>query len=153
MWIGNIENFRDCKCISRESIDLIVDFINKNDMLLLPDGRYELGNGNYVNVFKYDTRSSDGIFEMHKKYVDVHYPIVGEETVCFSETFARETKPYDEKDDYSLGRVETEKSIALKNKTLCVFSSEEVHKAGIVLKDSTHVKKAVFKIMVRPIEK
>ena len=114
-------------------------------MRTLPNGRYDLGNDNYVNVFEYETKESDGVFEAHKKYIDIHYVINGEEKVLWADKYEQETKPYQADGDYSLGMVGHYKEVVL-NGILCVFLPDEPHKAGVCIKGSKSVKKAVFKI-------
>ena len=32
-----------------------------------------------LNIFEYDTKESDSVFEAHKEYIDIHFVIIGEE--------------------------------------------------------------------------
>ena len=146
MWIGSIEELKKCPLLSELVKTQIADFFNKNNVKLLPNGRYDLGNGNYVNIFEYDTIESDGIFEAHKVYVDIHYAISGEEKILHAESYQQETKPYQADGDYSLGTVNTPKEIEMRGE-LCVFLPDEPHKAGVTLSEMVKVKKVVFKII------
>ena len=145
MWIGNIENFKECPFLTDEVKKLLIEFIKNRDMQNLPNGRYELNGGNYVNVFEYETKENDGVFETHKKYIDVHYAITGEEKILWGETYTQETKSYQADGDYSLGSVNNPKEVKTKGK-LCMFLPDEPHKAGVIENKATKVKKAVFKL-------
>lgn len=146
MWIGKIEELKNCKNISAKDAETVARFITENDMCSLPNGRYELGGENFVNVFEYETKDSDGIFETHEKYVDIQYVIIGEEKVLWAEKIDSETKPYQADKDRSLGLVNKPEQAILSNGTLCVFLPKEAHKVGLTLSTITKVKKAVFKI-------
>ena len=125
----------------------MIDFIKRNDLQALPNGRYELGGGNYVNIFEYETKENDGIFEAHKKYVDIHYTILGNEKILWADCYTKETKAYQKEEDYSLGVVENAKEAVAKD-TVFVFLPNEPHKAGVKIEGVEKVKKAVFKITV-----
>ena len=146
MWIGKIEDLIKCEVLEENVISSVLAFIKNNDMQSLPDGSYDLGNGNFVNIFEYDTKESDGVFETHKKYVDIHYPIIGEEKILWASAYERETQSYQAEDDYSLGTVRVPQEIEM-NGGLCVFLPNEPHKAGVALRGSVKVKKAVFKVV------
>ena len=145
MWIGNIEKFNECPLLTEEVKNLVVAFIKNNDMQNLPNGRYELNGENYVNVFEYETKENDGVFELHKQYIDVHYAITGEETILWGESYTQETKPYQADGDYSLGQVSNPKEVKV-NGELCVFLPNEPHRAGVIYNGAVKVKKAVFKV-------
>ena len=146
MWIGKIEELKDCKAISVKDAETIARFIAENDMSTLPIGKYALGGENFVNVIEYETKESDGIFEAHEKYVDIQYVIIGEEKILWAEKIDSETTPYKSDKDRSLGLVNEPEQSVLSNGTLCVFVPKEAHKVGLTLSAITNVKKAVFKI-------
>ena len=147
MWIGKIEELQNCKDISVKDAETVMRFVAENDMSSLPKGKYELGGENFVNVIEYDTKESDGIFEAHKKYIDIQYVISGEEKVLWAEKIDLETTPYLVEKDRSLGLVNKPEQLALSDGILCVFVPEEAHKVGLTLNAVVKVKKAVFKIV------
>lgn len=148
MWVGTLENLQNCTVLTERVRGSALNFISVNDLRTLPNGRYELGDGNYVNIFEYDTKESDGIFEAHKEYIDIHYAIIGNEKVLWADDYTRETKGYQKDGDYSLGVVENANEIE-PNYGCCVFLPDEPHKAGVIAQTSEKVKKAVFKIAVK----
>ena len=147
MWIGTWENLQECEALTEKAREQALYFIRTNDLRTLPNGRYELGDGNYVNIFEYDTKENDGIFEAHKVYIDIHYTILGNEKVLWADNYVRETKSYQKDGDYSLGVVDNAHEIA-SNNACYVFLLDEPHKAGVIIHESEKVKKAVFKIIV-----
>jgi YhcH/YjgK/YiaL family protein len=148
MWIGKIEDFKNCLGLSKEVKEIVSNFFAENDLRTLPNGRYELPNGDFVNICEFETKENDGIFEAHKKYVDIHYTIFGQEILCFSDKIKEITKAYDEKDDYYLCTVKNEKEVVLKGDNLCVCLVDDLHKGGILANEKQTVKKAIFKIKI-----
>ena len=146
MWVGSIEGLKNYDGLSEEVKTRVIEFLKNNDMKALENGKHDLGNGNYVNVFEYDTKENDGVFEAHKEYIDIHFVIIGEEKILWSDKYLEETKTYQADGDYSLGTVANPSVVEMKE-GLCLFEVDEPHKAGVCLKDGCHVKKAVFKIV------
>lgn len=146
MWIGDIKTIRECSLLSRQDVEKIIQFLQKNDMQTLPLGKYSLSENNFVNIFEYVTEENNGLYEAHKKYVDIHYVIEGEEQVSYAEMFETTKQDYDENKDYELGTVEGASSVPLGKGKMLVFDINEPHKAGILLHGSSRVKKSVFKI-------
>ena len=147
MWIGSIEELKECSLLSELAKTKIVEFFNNNNLKLLTNGRYDLGDSDYVNIFEYETEESDGAFETHKAYIDIHYAILGSEKILWAEQYEKELTPYQADGDYSLGTVESAKAIEL-NGRFCLFLPGEPHKAGVVFNVPQKVKKAVFKIIL-----
>ena len=50
MWIGKIEDLKDCTLISDKITARILDFIKNNDMSSLSNGRHDICDGAYVNL-------------------------------------------------------------------------------------------------------
>lgn len=145
MWVGKIEDLKNFDGLSEEVKISVLEFLKTNDLKALENGKHDLVNGNYVNVFEYDTKENDGVFETHKRYIDIHFVISGEEKILWSDKYLEETKPYQADGDYSLGTVVNPNAVEMGNK-LCLFEIDEPHKAGVYFKEICHVKKAVFKI-------
>ena len=149
MWIGKIEELKDCTVISEKITASILDFIKNNDMSSLSNGRHDICDGVYVNVFEYDTKeNTDNVFEIHKDYIDIHYAINNSEKVLLAEKFDSITTLYQKDGDYALGIAENYKAIDLKDGVVCLCLPDELHKAGVVLDCVEKVKKAVFKIRI-----
>ena len=149
MWIGNIETIEACNLVSKQDVEQMKCFFRENDIQKLPCGTYKLAENNFVNVFEYDTKENNGLYEAHKKYVDIHYVIDGEECVFYAEKFSQIKQSYDEVKDYYLGIVNDAKNLCLSGEKMVVFDIDEPHKAGVLLDNSSYVRKAVFKIEVK----
>lgn len=146
MWIGDLQEMDKCPLLSKQNIDQVKRFFQENDLQELPCGTYPLLENNFVNLFEYVTKDNNGLYEAHKKYMDIHYVIAGEEKVFYAQNFSEIRQAYDEKDDAYLGMVDDEKNVSLSSAKIIIFDVNEPHKAGEILNCSSFVKKAVFKI-------
>ena len=146
MWFGKIEELKNCKAISTENIEVILNFLQNNDMINLPCGKYDLSGDDFVNVFEYETKENDGVFEAHKKYTDVQLVITGKERVLWAAKYSTETKLYQEETDCSFGIVDKPDMVELNDKYCIVFLPGEAHKACVYAETVMKVKKAVFKL-------
>jgi len=147
MWFGNVEELNNCDVISSECIEIVLNFLKNNDMIYLPCGKYDIGGDNFVNVFEYETKENDGVFEAHKKYTDVQFVISGKEIVLWANNYSTETKPYQVETDCSFGIVDKSESAELNDKYCIVFLPGEPHKACVHAGTVMNVKKAVFKLV------
>ena len=146
MWTGKIEEFKNCNLLDESVKNSILSFFSQNDLKTLPNGRYELDNGNYVNVCEFETQISDGVFEAHKNYIDIHCIIVGREKVLTSNKADKIVKEYDAQDDYYLCTVKESEGVSLTGDNICICLPDEPHNPGVADETSMTVKKAIFKI-------
>ncbi|MBR2836410.1 MAG: YhcH/YjgK/YiaL family protein [Coriobacteriales bacterium] len=131
-------------------------FVREHDLLTLENGRYDLGDGDYVNVMEYTSKTrSEGSYESHKDYVDIQCVIKGEEYLEVAPTSALcVTKPYDEAGDYMLfdGAYSGEKYLLTPGR-FCLVIPDDAHMPGVSPTNIPGpVKKAVFKIQVSHLE-
>lgn len=113
----------------------------------LAPGRHDLFDGVYVNIAQYQTKT-DGLFEAHRKYIDIHYVIHGAENMLAADL--REMKieqEYDEPSDSLLGTADGIPYL-IKEGQFMVVLPEEAHLPGIALDCPQNVKKAVIKVLV-----
>ncbi len=82
------------------------DYIKSHDLLHTPCGRIEIeGDRLFINNANPNLVSADAqVLEMHRKYIDIHVLLEGEETIGWKavEDIANETKPYDATADCAL---------------------------------------------------
>lgn len=124
-------------------------FVATHDMATLPDGRYDLPGGNYVNVMSYETKTRDvAVYEAHDAFADIQMVLQGEECI---EVYPREMlkEPFEENNeaDYKLydGAV-TGDSFVMRPGWFLAVMPEDAHMPGVCVGESRPVKKAVFKI-------
>ena len=87
-------------------------FLRSADLKSLADGKIEIDGDNvfaYVSSPELTPFDKDGEAEAHRKYIDIHAPIVGEETIgTFTMTERELALPFNEKDDYVLFKAKGE---------------------------------------------
>ncbi len=127
------------------------NYIQNHDMYSLEKGQHLIqGKDFYVNILEYTTQAeSQCIWEAHKKYLDVHYIIEGEEYINISNTFDMKKSEYNEDTDYLKIDGIYQNQILLKQGILLLLDTNDAHKTGIQKNESCFVKKAVFKIKIK----
>ncbi len=118
-----------------------------------PAGRYEIDGDHFVNVFSYESKPrSEGLFEDHRVYADVHFIVSGCECIDLTDVgkVAVEEDKY-ETEDAALGRTESGYStLELHEGDFAVIFPGEAHRPGIMTGDRGEtVRKAVVKIKAK----
>lgn len=101
----------------------------------------------YVTRFDYETIPlEEAFFEAHKKYLDVHLMMDGEERVDIShpDTLAL----FDHKDDFYAYRGEAEQTLILTPGSFLVVFPGDAHRIKVQVKGPETVSKVVFKLLV-----
>lgn len=114
------------------------------------EGRNDIERDNLFAVgLKYQTKDqSEGLWEAHRKYLDIHYIIDGEEIVHLSDiNLMSPTNEY--QDDYQLFEGTKSHEILLKSGDFMVLYPHEVHKTSIIYKRASNIKKYVFKVLIK----
>ncbi len=152
MVFDNIQNLKFYKGIY-ENLDTAIDYILNNDISKLRDGKNIIdGEKVYVNVINgslSDGKETD--FEYHKKYLDLHVDIDGEEIVKYStyEYSERDIiEEYREDGDYGLLKVKENCSCKISSQYFTICMLDEPHKPLVSPDGNTKVRKAIFKILV-----
>lgn len=133
-------------------IDRVFDYMKDHDISALQIGRHEIGNGIFVQISEYITKSaSEAMWEAHRKYVDVQYIIRGTEMMGHTKISGLIPRiDYDAENDIEflsgMGDFLTAEA-----GDFVVFHPHDVHMPGISPPNSSpaYVRKAVFKIPVR----
>ena len=85
-----------------------------------------------------------GLWEAHRKYLDIHLVLEGEEILYINDiNNMKSTKEYE--DDYELFDGEKQQEIILRPGYFLALYPNEVHKTAIELSNPASLKKLVFK--------
>lgn len=77
MIVDKIENIKNYSQIPNKAVDFILSL--SSDIAL---GRYELDDGEYVNIESYSTKVIENAkFEAHRKYIDIQLLLSGKEKI------------------------------------------------------------------------
>lgn len=130
--------------------DLFPSFIPAMEFALSvkdqPVGRYEKDDY-FALVQEFDTvPMSEKPFELHKKYLDVHITLSGEEVLEYEDiTKLEETSPYnEEKDGQKLSGVG--QPVVIKEGMFCLVFAHDGHKPGCCMETSAALRKIVLKV-------
>ena len=147
MIFDNIKNISKYPNLG-EKIQKGFDFILKNNLKNIENGRYEIdGKEIYANVQEYETKD-EGLFEAHRKYIDIQYIAKGFEKIEVCEISELNEKfPYDNEKDLIF--FEGKGSfLSLKEGYFAIFYPQDGHKPCITDELKSDVKKVVVKVSI-----
>jgi len=133
-----------------KNMDEALEFLNGNIENL------ELGkiiiNGEklFVNVITTETKlPENSFFEYHKKYIDIHFMIEGEEKIFISNKNTLEiSTEYSDKDDYALLKGKKEIELLIKKGRFCIVFPDDSHMPLIMNVEKKTIKKGIIKVMI-----
>ena len=135
-----------------EKIKQGFDFLLKNDLETMKDGRYSiLGDEICANIQTIITKpKEDKKWEVHRKYIDIQYLIKGSEAVGYGilEDFETDV-PYDIEKDIAF--LKTNKSfnyVNLNAGDFVIFYPNDVHSPMLAVCNAEEIKKAIVKIRI-----
>jgi biofilm protein TabA len=132
----------------------IAEFINDKNFVNIAPGRYEVDeNYVYVNVEEYYTKTWDtGRFEAHRKYIDVHFVISGEEIISVEDINSLTIQgAYSEEDDimYFSENIRAKEHLVSPGNFIVLYPDNAHRPCMMWGKVPCKVKKAVFKILIK----
>ncbi|MBO6423009.1 YhcH/YjgK/YiaL family protein [Enterococcus gallinarum] len=102
-----------------------------------------------ANFLSYDTVPDvEREWEAHRKHIDLHYIIKGNEQIDLAASTNLSPQPYHEVDDFYLLRGKKEMSVLLSVGQFLLLEPDKAHKTGISIDKSERIQKIVFKIKV-----
>jgi len=127
-------------------------FVQEHDLTELPCGRYELGDGDFVNVMEYTSKlREEACYESHEEYVDIQTVLRGAELIEVAPVEELEvTSSYTEDGAFALysGAAAGEVYV-MEPGRWCLVMPEDGHMPGVApANEPASVKKAVFKVLV-----
>lgn len=141
-----------------ERLGKALAFLRDTDWSGKAPGRCEIdGDDVYAHVQQFKLLpQSEGKWEAHRRYIDVHYAVEGKERVAYAPVDSLEVyRAYDEAADYMLLRgagstnVYTgENTVVVNPGTFVVFRPEDAHMIGIAVDTPKPVTKVVVKVRV-----
>lgn len=130
-----------------------LDWIQSNQHQ--PEGEYEInGRDVYASISTISTLSrSEGMFEAHKQYIDLHYCLEGGEIIEWAPVGTLgEPKETNEEKDYALHVAPAQTTrILMAPGTFAIFFPEDAHMPKISDGENTSTKKVVAKVKLEKI--
>ena len=129
-------------------LDQVLDRLNEGFLSTVgPKTRQLEGDALYVTRFTYDTLPlEETFFEAHKRYLDVHLMVEGEERVDLASP--RGLTLFEHRDDFYAYRGQAEQSLILRPGSFLVVFPEDAHRIKIRVDEPDTVSKVVFKVLV-----
>lgn len=147
--LGNIEHQLQMTPALREAIA----FLRRENLEELPDGRMDLdGDQAFAIIQRYETiKTNAPRFECHRKYLDVQFIAIGEETIGWAAAKRMTiTETYDAEKDICFGTIEagTWTPVLLHAGELAVLWPEDAHAPKLAVGAPAPVMKIVVKVAV-----
>ena len=147
MIIAKKEHARDYLGI-HPRLDEVLDRLNDGFLSTVgPETMPLEGDALYVTRFTYETLPlEDTFFEAHRRYLDVHLMVAGEERVELASPGGLEL--FEHRDDFYAYRGAAEQSLILRPGSFLVVFPEDAHRIKIQVNGPETVSKVVFKVLV-----
>ncbi|WP_154066561.1 YhcH/YjgK/YiaL family protein [Enterococcus gallinarum] len=132
------------------NLGLVIEYLENIDIDSLPlDWRYSLDENILFMIQDKKLNSVfTGEYEYHKKYIDLHIIIDGEETIAYGFGNITEIKEYSNKNDYGLVFSSRKQELYLSPKYFALFLPNEAHEPNRMTEKSKKVRKCIVKIAV-----
>ena len=129
-------------------LDMVLDRLDDRFLSSVgPETQRLEGEALYVTRFTYETLPlEDTFFEAHRRYLDVHLMVTGEERVELASPAGLEL--FEHKDDFYAYRGQAEQSLILRPGSFLVVFPEDAHRIKIQVNGPETVSKVVFKVLV-----
>ena len=129
-------------------LDGVLDRLNETFLATVGPETMELeGDKLYVTRFTYETLPrEETFFEAHKRYLDVHLMVQGEERVELASPGGLTL--FEHQGDFYAYRGEAEQSLVLRPGSFLVVFPEDAHRIKIQVNGPETVSKVVFKVLV-----
>ena len=131
-----------------------LEIISKTNFSSIDDGKFELESDDFfyfLTTYKTKGNINEALAESHRKYIDLHYIIYGEEVIGYGGSAGSMlTADYNEEKDIELFNCTSgENFIILRKDMFAIFYPYEIHRPGLSSKEIRSVRKMVFKIKVK----
>ncbi len=124
-------------------------YINEHSLESYEKGSYVIDDDNlFFNLVEYQTKDSetDGFWEAHKRYIDLHYIISGREKINLGFIDRMEQGTFVEADDFLPLNGKASASVFMEPGDFLICYPEDAHMTALSKEQSSSVKKVIFKI-------
>lgn len=141
--MDNLENYKQLF----PRFDTYKDFLVK--LHELPEGKYDLGEGEYFSIMTGETRDLDSAqYEFHKKYLDLQIMLEGSELMQWQNLEKIEKIKFDTEADIGFG-TGAGTLIEIPKGSFYIVYPQDAHAPGIHIEEPKQFRKAVFKLKVK----
>ena len=150
MIFGKVQDI-DRFVLPQAGFAVLKSYLKRVSKIKFIKGRFEIEEEQVFGIgLEYETKGEDEcIWEAHRKYIDIHVVLEGEEQVLISGIEnMKSTKSYDTEGDYELFEGKKEHRVLLKQGEFLILFPNEVHKTGVLIEGRKFVKKLVAKLAI-----
>ena len=151
MIYAELKNIKTYKGISK-NLDKAIDFIVEKKYLNADFGKNIVDDDKIYFDYPETVSTRENIdleLEYHKKYIDIHIVLEGEESIAYTPfEDCIETKSYNVEEDYGLVKGKAQAELILNGKNFLLFFPEEPHLALLKIDTPKEIKKVIFKVEI-----
>lgn len=126
------------------------EYAKSHGMIGFEKGSHPIDGENFfVNIVEYETTAPENRFwEAHRKYLDVHLMLDGQEQIDlnFIENMAQ--KEFVDQDDFLPLEGEPNSHVILRPGDFLICYPEDGHRTAVAVKGTEKIKKAIFKVRI-----
>lgn len=133
-----------------KNLDTAIGFMEKENLSKLPYGKTNIKEDEvFVNIMDATTKSEDeGNYEIHKKYVDIQFDLLGRETIIFGQEEKGQVVKFDDNIDFGIMECEKSTTCKMGPGKFVICMTNEPHMPGIMVDEPQGIKKGVIKVLV-----
>ena len=149
MIFGNIKNLNEYTFLT-EAVKECFSYAKEQNLVEFENGKHEIdGERLFVNIVEYTTKNAEERFwEAHKKYLDVHFMLNGEEQIDLNFLSNMDVKEFVEVDDFVPMDGEKNSSVVLRNGDFLICYPQDGHRTAVKVSEPKTIKKAIFKVLI-----
>ena len=141
--ISNLENYR--QLFPRFAV--FKEYLVK--MNELPEGKYDLGEGEFFSIMSGETRELESAqYEFHQKYLDLQIMLEGSEFMQWQNLDKVDQLNFDAESDIGFG-TGPGTLIEIPQNSFYIVYPQDAHMPGLHVEEPAQFKKAVFKLKVK----
>jgi len=128
-------------------LDRGLELLNEEFLSSVPKDTVKLdGDKLFATLNEFDTVPfEDTFFESHKRYLDIHVLLEGEERIDIARP--EDLEQFDHKGDFYAYRGTGEQTLILRPGSFLVVFPQDAHRVKMQVKGESHIRKVVFKIL------
>ena len=149
MIFGNIKNLNEYTFLT-ETVKECFSYAKEQKLVEFENGKHEIdGERLFVNIVEYTTKNPEERFwEAHKRYLDVHLMLDGEEQIDLNFLSNMDVKEFVEADDFVPMDGEKNSSVILRNGDFLICYPQDGHRTAVMVSEPKTIKKAIFKVLI-----
>lgn len=151
MIYDELKNIKTYKGINK-NLDKAINFIVEKKYLNADFGKNIVDDDKIYFDYPETVSTRENIdleLEYHKKYIDIHIVLEGEEVIAYTPLEdCLETQSYNNEEDYALVKGKAQVELILNAKNFLLFFPEEPHLALLKIDTPKEIKKVIFKVEI-----